>query len=429
MTRDCPIPRTHARLRQAHLLWHQALDRYPDADAFCTNLNACVAALRSVTFVLQKEAKREAGFAAWYDEWRERLRMDAIMRWLVDARNRIEKEGDLDVHSTAVVSVVADWLEHPPLHDVRVPALLPPRALAKYIVASHYDRLSEQVRREGVLVVERRWVVRDLPEREILDVLAECHGCLSRLVRGAHELLGASPDISCLAHTDAAHAGNTLSDGRPACMDAAVEFRTARLNLATGRFLTHRETTMNAIGLRQRAVDRYDLSRFQPATSPDPFRVAERALELAKVMLQRDGGLATVAMLLGATGELFGSYQLVHDDQQEKHLMMRKVAVEVQRTGATAVVLIAEAWLARPDTVPSGGRAADAPDREEAVLVHVATADGRARSMGHRFRRNDDKIIFDAEPWTNDHDEASAALTLGVLEPVRAAWRRRRSLS
>jgi predicted YcjX-like family ATPase len=43
-----------ARLDDAHNLWHQAEVGYFDPNSFRIALNACIQALRSVTFVLQK---------------------------------------------------------------------------------------------------------------------------------------------------------------------------------------------------------------------------------------------------------------------------------------------------------------------------------------------------------------------------------------
>ncbi len=103
--KTCPLPNTHNRLRQTHDLWHDVLAGYPDPDEFTTKLNACVQAARSVTFVLQKEHSKSDGFAEWYEPWRARLRADPLMRWLVDARNAIEKEGDLETASEAVVTL------------------------------------------------------------------------------------------------------------------------------------------------------------------------------------------------------------------------------------------------------------------------------------------------------------------------------------
>lgn len=64
---------------------------YADADEFVTKLNACIQAARSVTWVLQKEATHVDGFEKWYAEQQSLMRADARMRWLVGARNVIEK--------------------------------------------------------------------------------------------------------------------------------------------------------------------------------------------------------------------------------------------------------------------------------------------------------------------------------------------------
>lgn len=52
--RACPVPDAHRRLDAAHRLWHQAEASYAEPDGFTANLNACIQALRSVTWVLQK---------------------------------------------------------------------------------------------------------------------------------------------------------------------------------------------------------------------------------------------------------------------------------------------------------------------------------------------------------------------------------------
>lgn len=61
----CPLPATHRRLAEAHLLWHQTLDNYQDPDAFRANLNATIQALRNVTFAIQSEKHAIAIFDEW----------------------------------------------------------------------------------------------------------------------------------------------------------------------------------------------------------------------------------------------------------------------------------------------------------------------------------------------------------------------------
>jgi hypothetical protein len=62
----CPIPNSHQRLRQAHLLWHQASENYQDVDRFLTNINSLIQELRNITFILQSEKSQFTDFESWY---------------------------------------------------------------------------------------------------------------------------------------------------------------------------------------------------------------------------------------------------------------------------------------------------------------------------------------------------------------------------
>ena len=82
----CPIPKTHRRLEEGHLLWHQALDNYQDPVAFRANLNASIEAFRNVTFVLQNEKAEFPDFDSWYGPRQARLKADSAAKWLHEAR-------------------------------------------------------------------------------------------------------------------------------------------------------------------------------------------------------------------------------------------------------------------------------------------------------------------------------------------------------
>ena len=110
---ECPIPAAHNRLEEAHRLWHKAAQEYEDPISFRTNLNACIQALRNVTFVLQKQKSNIPNFESWYSEWQRRMKADAILNWIVQARNKIVKEGDLETKSIARGSVLANYYDPP----------------------------------------------------------------------------------------------------------------------------------------------------------------------------------------------------------------------------------------------------------------------------------------------------------------------------
>jgi hypothetical protein len=190
-TDACPIPNAHRRLEEAHRLWHRTAESYEDPEEFRTQLNALIQALRNVTWVLQKEKRAIPDFDNWYPQWQTLTKEDAVLRWLHRARNIIVKEGDLDTHSTATAWIQASW-DEPQSSTFEVPPLVPTLTIAAGILSG--QEFPADIRRQGVLNVERRWVADDLPEWELLDGLAHCHGILSLLIRAAHRQAGSPMD-------------------------------------------------------------------------------------------------------------------------------------------------------------------------------------------------------------------------------------------
>ncbi len=225
--KSCPIPKSHNRLRQVHDLWHEVEFAYPDADEFVVKLNACIQAARSVTWVLQQEGKRREGFDSWYTSWQDRMRADLRMRWLVEARNTIEKRGDLDTHSVAAVSLALTDGEYP-MAELEVPPLMSPAEAARVI---KLEDLPERVRRQAVMVVERRWTVPELPADELLDTLGYCYGVLATVVREAHELLGVKMQTFGGETHGGRHQRGPHPSGRLTCMQPTTEMRTAYWHL------------------------------------------------------------------------------------------------------------------------------------------------------------------------------------------------------
>jgi hypothetical protein len=86
----------------------------------------------------------------------------------VDARNRIEKEGDLETHSYVRAEIVAPYLDVGPRIEVPASLFQNPAALLRTIPTG---ALGKHVRRNGALRLERRWVENTLPDYELLDAL------------------------------------------------------------------------------------------------------------------------------------------------------------------------------------------------------------------------------------------------------------------
>jgi hypothetical protein len=86
-----------------HVHWHAAADAYMEPETFRLNLNSLIQGLRNVTFLLQSQKRDLPSFEDWYGAWQRAVKDDPVMRWAVSARNRIVKQSDLEMHSTALV--------------------------------------------------------------------------------------------------------------------------------------------------------------------------------------------------------------------------------------------------------------------------------------------------------------------------------------
>ena len=211
----CPTPTAHRRLDEAHRFWHECLEQYQSPEGFRANLNACIQALRNVTFVLQKEKSLIDGFQDWYAPWQDRMRSDPILRWVVNSRNRIVKEGDLETLSTARATLIADYFSAADTtsKDFRpVPTetvdqesnetvTAPPRYRLDQIVRMAASGLPRSILQDAALAIERRRVDQALPDYELLDALATAYARLVDLISDAHTRSGLGFNV--VVHTAA----------------------------------------------------------------------------------------------------------------------------------------------------------------------------------------------------------------------------------
>jgi hypothetical protein len=145
------------------------------------------------------------------------------------------------------------------------------------------------------------------------------------------------------------------------------------------------------------------------------YAFAEAAVERAKTILVKDGYHAPALFLFGSDGRVM-PYALEFHDQQDKYVQWERVAREVERLGATGLVFIGEAWIATADAKTPVVSPSEDPKRGEILVVTAATADGRQRSYGVRFKR---RLFgrFRFEPMVVLEDQRDF-----FLDGVRRVW-------
>ena len=390
------------RLNQAHELWHQAVDTYPDPDSFVVAVNALIPALRSVTFLLQKELRHEPGFDDWYEPWQQKLRDDPVMRWVVEARNRIEKEGDLELNSTARATVITSWLPGPVL-DQEVPPLIPPSLIAVGIAASN---VPQKVKDEGLVRVARRWVTASLPDHEILDACLHAFMVLSEMLKEAERRFR----------------GVTAQDELflvPPCMVLDPDARTATYHLASGSFVV-----AQSVG---RASSKEDVQAAETKYGSEIEKLPKPADSLegrvtwyhaiARILLRTDGYAASVAHLI-RNGRPLTTISLQPADQQEKYLLMEHLAQQVVATGADEVIVTSETWTATyapPTDERFELRAGQREDRGEGLDTMGANKAGELVGAFSAFTRVAERIVL------GDVTTGTPPVAL-VMSPILRVW-------
>lgn len=380
---QCPLAAVDRRLGDLHRLWHQAERAYFQPDDFRLAIQSAIQTARQVSFVLQKNKGLIPDFDNWYANQQSILSSIPLMKWMVDARNRIEKQGDLEGHSFISAEIVASHLDDGV--RIQVPAKLSdaPIALLKSIPMS---MLGDHIRKDGILRIRRRWIENSLPGTELLEAVATAYGHLAQLVRSAHEQIG-------LIESDVTRAGT----GRLPCMIGHEEARTANIWLATGAPLEF-ETVKEEIGREEimshgpKFKKRYGVDAAKIYTdSEDVHDQVRSVFETARRVFEKDGHHITIAILF-RDGKPADFRELRPMEHGHKFLMMRDLALHAARIGADGVILIGESWRARADAAKPYLRPVDSPTRREFLSATAVSKDGEPLMLSAEILRKGKKV-------------------------------------
>jgi hypothetical protein len=389
----CPLAAVDQRLADAHKLWHQAEAVYFDPDGFRLAVQNAIQTLRTVTFILQKYKAVIPGFEQWYGtkdkpgEWQKRLGADALMRWMLNARNKIQKEGDLESHSVVRAEIIASYLDDQAPH-IEVPAHLFD-TIKMLLRKVPNTALGEHIRRHGMLRIQRRWVENTLPDRELLDAVAIAYGKTAELVHDAHRQVGLDPPQTI-------HDEDGVSYDRPAmgwrlpCMIGHELPRTLLISLANGsrvEFETkHVPVTFDAANVAA-LVERYGGNPFE-AMGRDYKTDADLAagyFALVRRVFLRDGYHHTMLFLFRDRKLVRTPIQVVIENVQQKYAIMRQLAAEVTKSGADAAILVSEAWTAPAAELNAYERPADSPARKEVLTLSMVCNSGTSFHPKRKF--------------------------------------------
>lgn len=427
----CPSPTAHRRLEEAHTFWHRCFDAYQDSDLFRTDLNACIQALRNVTFALQKEMAHVEGFAEWYRPWQSAMRKSDGLLWLLNARNFIVKEGDLETESEAIAWLVLNYFDaaeviHRSVSQSNLKAF---RIDARPTWTA--EEVNEALRKadppqslldDGIVLVERRWISKDLPGHELLNVLAYGFSFTSSLVLDADVQFTPAPYDPALDPDTIGDEGSPYPQAaRPPCMVTTRAARTIQYRFLDGDpdvgGVSRPVSIEPDAHLTRVAVEKYG-----------PHGATFHTIR-ARSILDLLPSFAIQGRAIIGSGEEHGWFiwfyrglKQVHvevmaaRDKADKWTLAQRVADVAARLGADGVIEVGEVWLGN---VPEPGEpyvhAEDQPDRREGLAVSAELATGEARTIIIQITRTDDGVAF-SDPTEVDEP------TSNFFAPLRAYW-------
>jgi len=337
---SCPLPEAHKRLEDVHISWHEAVNQYCEPDAFRRNLNHAIQELRNVSWVLQAEKDVIPGFESWYEEWRNRFRADARMKWIVKARNTIVKKSDLSKLSTARITLVPE----PSFRgrtEYLVPADAQPHEIARILVEKEGLR---EFNLAGLLIVERRWVSTELPDDEILGVLAHGFGRLCEMLWEAHERCNSQfRATTCGGEIVPSEYLRALNWKLP-CMEASDEDRRAYFDVRKMTSISEYTDEVPILPSGEvtgrYGIELQKLKRMQSTGIEGFIEGAANLIEVAKKILEKDGNHKLMVHVLGQTKSAIVA--LDPGSREGELLFWEKIAVRARELAAGGIVVIGE---------------------------------------------------------------------------------------
>lgn len=401
----CPIPRAHQRLEDAHRLWHRAVASYADPDAFRDGLNDTLRALRSGTWALQQETRFGHDFKDWHESWHTRIRGDDVLHWLVQTHRNSVLDEDLLPASTANVKLIVNHDgEEQEIAAFTVPPMVPPELIPKQLSAT---RMGPLVHMATVMVVERQWRAIDLGQWELMEALAHCYGILAEPLYDVHRQRGSELEPLPQPEPEPGTLVPARLPGQPECMTVSPRNKTSFFKLKEGRFMGQEQTSLDGEeGIPEMSADAVGNTDVEEPDQPlkkDPLRRVAWYFEDARHKLEAEGAYEQRVSLYVPSQE-WVSMVLTPADKQDRYQLWGRVAREVERTGAEAVLTIFETTGRRPG---EGQR----------LILAAEAADGRHRTFSAGVERRAGQVHFGRNRFDED------GRRWYFLDPIREVWK------
>lgn len=308
---------------------------YFDPDLFRQNVNHFLQTARTVTFIIQKNKSEIKDFENWYTACVQNpLKQDAIMDWAKDARNVIEKEGDLELHSTLQVSLLTSYLCEDDIHiNCGRDELL--GASIKRLVKLAYNKYPRGVTEAAALRIERTWITSKLPQHELLWALSYVYVRLYECVEALATHLG-----RCLPASIPCPSGfiQSREDARQVKFLKLRDLQTYNISMSCIPALKEDE-------MPKHVTETFAALKHELQKPTDFITLVEYYESMAAATFKKWGNHVPMVFLIGPEWSPIGMLSAAYVDQTEKYLLWRYIGERVALEKVRAVVFTAEVWL------------------------------------------------------------------------------------
>lgn len=322
------------RLADLWLLLERCHATYMEPELFRLNTNQFLQTSRTVTFIIQKHKDSIPDFEAWYRPLVAAWASDAVIDWAKDSRNTIEKEGDLDLHSSLELSLFSSYLVEQDLTLVTGRNELL-RAGTKKLVRFAQKNVPSNFIDSTAIKIERRWIANTLPTWELLHAFAYIYSTLYQMCQKL-----------------AAHLGSTINSDIPdptsllAVREAVRHVQYVKLS----DLRTHYQHTIRMNRdpdfkpPAEIEASGHELqSDFALADSPE--KMLHVLSRMAAMTFEHFGNHVPMLFLYDRDMKPVDALTAAFVDQVDKYIFWRNLADRVVIRKAAAVAFIGEAWM------------------------------------------------------------------------------------
>ena len=323
------------RLQDLSQLLYNCHLTYHEPNLFRMNTNLFLQTSRTVTFIIQKHKAAIPGYATWYDKavvtpWGS----DEVMQWAKDARNTIEKEGDLELNSTLSVKLIYSYLEENdiPIQCDRAELLT---AGIKKLVSHAQKILPIGVADAAAIRIARQWVTSSLPNWELLHALVYVYGRIFDCCQSLAMQFGDSIDERIKSTYEIDHLRNEV-----------LQVRYLKLNGYKMHSIKSELVEFN----RAWTVPTEFQTKFETLKSDQKFpntfqQMFDYYVEMASFTFGRFGNHVPMLLLVDEQWRPIDIMGTRFDDQADKFIFWRNVAERIVSLNAFGMVWISESWL------------------------------------------------------------------------------------